>query len=451
MKKRFLSVLLALCLSLALVPAMAFAEGTIPNTGTLSDENAVYDYKVKNSIPGKISGGTFNNTVENNDSGIISGGTFYGKVKNSYGGYIKDGTFNDTVENSAESTIAGGTFNSAVTNKATGIISGGTFYGKVENKDIATIEGGVFYGGISGSYSFPPKTTCYSVEFNLNGGVGDIPTQYFVDTTSGVALEPQTNPTRDGYDFTGWYADEACKNPYNFESPVTSTFTLYAGWEKEQSISVSANYTTTVEQLGNVAPGETTFNLRVINSTGDKVNPGNVNISASVTTYGKGDYLSTITFTGILTELKQLFDENSRVYVQQVDEGLPNWEYDNTVWCLQLYDIGNDGPAYLSIFPTKYEESDNGKFYYVEDAAYSVNQMTFNNKYTENAGGASEDGTNPASTDTNKDTQSTEKTLPQTGDNTFVLVGALILASVVGLIGAGVFARANRKKGLHAK
>ena len=41
---------------------------------------------------------------------------------------------------------------------------------------------------------------------------------------------PTTNPTREGYAFVGWYSDEQFTNKYDFTTPVTSSFTLYAKW-----------------------------------------------------------------------------------------------------------------------------------------------------------------------------------------------------------------------------
>lgn len=43
----------------------------------------------------------------------------------------------------------------------------------------------------------------------------------------GISLE---TPTKTGYNFTGWYTDEACTNKYT-GTTITSNMTLYAGWE----------------------------------------------------------------------------------------------------------------------------------------------------------------------------------------------------------------------------
>ena len=47
----------------------------------------------------------------------------------------------------------------------------------------------------------------------------------------GSRLVVPSTPQRDGYVFTGWHTDEAATVKYNFSSPVTEPFTLYAGWK----------------------------------------------------------------------------------------------------------------------------------------------------------------------------------------------------------------------------
>ena len=69
----------------------------------------------------------------------------------------------------------------------------------------------------------------YTVTFDSKGGT-DVASQAkmygeFVD-----APEP---PTREGYVFTGWYADENCLYEWDMETYIVNdSITLYAGWEK---------------------------------------------------------------------------------------------------------------------------------------------------------------------------------------------------------------------------
>lgn len=68
----------------------------------------------------------------------------------------------------------------------------------------------------------------HTVTFDTAGGssVGS------VSVENGKTLSRPTDPEREGFRFTGWYIDPACTMPYLFSSPVTSSFTLYAGWQE---------------------------------------------------------------------------------------------------------------------------------------------------------------------------------------------------------------------------
>ena len=96
------------------------------------------------------------------------------------------------------------------------------FYDKVTNN--GTISGGVYYGGIQGSGTV--NDTYYTVSFDLNGGSGSIPTQWFVNVSSATVLKP-TNLTKEGFVFAGWYNGNT---KYDFTQPVTSNITLTARW-----------------------------------------------------------------------------------------------------------------------------------------------------------------------------------------------------------------------------
>ena len=72
----------------------------------------------------------------------------------------------------------------------------------------------------------PPPVVTYNVTFETNGGT-EI-TQKTVN--EGDAVARPADPEKEGYIFTGWYADEEFNNPYNFETPVTKPVTIYAKW-----------------------------------------------------------------------------------------------------------------------------------------------------------------------------------------------------------------------------
>lgn len=68
----------------------------------------------------------------------------------------------------------------------------------------------------------------YTVKFESNGG-----TQVNPQTINegNKAVKPAADPTKEGYDFDGWYVDEKCWSEYTFTSPVTEDITLYANWK----------------------------------------------------------------------------------------------------------------------------------------------------------------------------------------------------------------------------
>ena len=76
-------------------------------------------------------------------------------------------------------------------------------------------------------------TTQYTVTFNGNGaGTQPDPSSQTVNHGSPVA-KPDTEPTRVGYDFKGWYRDADGKNAYNFSDGVQENLTLFAKWTKK--------------------------------------------------------------------------------------------------------------------------------------------------------------------------------------------------------------------------
>ena len=69
----------------------------------------------------------------------------------------------------------------------------------------------------------------YVVTFDSKGGT-DVPSQdaMYAD----CVIEPE-DPTREGYEFTGWYSDENCVYLWDMENgQISQSMTLYAGWKK---------------------------------------------------------------------------------------------------------------------------------------------------------------------------------------------------------------------------
>ena len=104
------------------------------------------------------------------------------------------------------------------------------------------------------------------VTFHVNGGILDYgtsstktsvnfayyPGTYILDPSKDI---PNYSLSRSGYDFTGWYTDEACtpESKWDFKTPFeVSNLTLYAGWEKSIRYTYSVYYVNdgTPEKLG---------------------------------------------------------------------------------------------------------------------------------------------------------------------------------------------------------
>ena len=69
----------------------------------------------------------------------------------------------------------------------------------------------------------------FTITFDSKGG-SDVASQ---TQMYGELLEVPEDPTREGYEFTGWYFDSACDILWVEDThTVDSDVTLYAGWEK---------------------------------------------------------------------------------------------------------------------------------------------------------------------------------------------------------------------------
>lgn len=101
-------------------------------------------------------------------------------------------------------------------------IEGGTFDGSVwlnhSSSGKITVSGGTFKNGVSGAWT---------VTFDTDGGTPEPESQIRANLP---ATKPD-DPTKEGFDFGGWYTDAACTAAYDFTQPVTDSVTLYAKWE----------------------------------------------------------------------------------------------------------------------------------------------------------------------------------------------------------------------------
>ena len=81
------------------------------------------------------------------------------------------------------------------------------------------------------------KSATITFNYNYSGSTSTTSTL----TNNGQKLNYPTPPKRDGYVFTGWYKDSACKTRYAFTGSITKDMTLYAGWMAQYS-SAQSNY-----------------------------------------------------------------------------------------------------------------------------------------------------------------------------------------------------------------
>lgn len=224
MKKRILSLILALSMVLSVLPLGAFAadppelvmkdglpdcsNGTSGNgwdydssTDTLTLNYGAFDFNSthpQGKTPGTstttpvacaiqsyatITGGIFAGSVTNDTEGMISGnGTFKGEVKN-HNGTISGGKFEGTVINDVNGTISDGTFNKEVSN-INGNISNGTFNETVTNDAGGTIYGGTFAGGVNNE-----NDRIYGGVFNGNATLTNVTGLHSITVASGAKIK----------------------------------------------------------------------------------------------------------------------------------------------------------------------------------------------------------------------------------------------------------------------
>ena len=72
------------------------------------------------------------------------------------------------------------------------------------------------------------------ITFDAAGGrFDDGETAFIMSVPSGSLITEADipKPVRSGFDFSGWYLDDADTEIFDFSSPVSSDMTLYAGWD----------------------------------------------------------------------------------------------------------------------------------------------------------------------------------------------------------------------------
>ena len=103
-------------------------------------------------------------------------------------------------------------------------------------------------------------TLGYIVTFDTDNA-GVCPAQVFLDADS-TAVRPES-PSKIGYFFQGWFIDSEFSTEYDFNSKVTSSFTLYAKFVKGQKVTVTKDSNITSVSI-TTASGENVLNCNIV-------------------------------------------------------------------------------------------------------------------------------------------------------------------------------------------
>lgn len=257
MKKRILSVLLALCMCLTFVPVSVFAEdlqqdnsisvlSITPDEGTYrtyvfkANGETISTQIVKNGdtllepqVPAQ-DGKVFTGWDKTVPFGVIAGLagdnqtiTVNAQFKDGYHVYFKDNNgriiATKTGETGKSISVADVNFPVGSDEAITGWYTDAAHTQKVESVTIETSDITLYAKVEKG----------YWLTFESNGGSYVAPVFYANGTT---AAAPTDKPTKSGYTFVNWYTDEGLTTAADFSS-ITATTTLYAKWRENGNTS----------------------------------------------------------------------------------------------------------------------------------------------------------------------------------------------------------------------
>ena len=173
----------------------------------------------------------------------------YGYIysNNAFSGYYVSNVKVTIGANSGESGKIGCSFNTAKISSRNGSVNGSVSKGQSYNFpndavtktywNFSTTGANVQIASFQVTYSLVPQQgTYYTVSFNSKGG-SDVDSQSILE---GSTVNPPAAPTKNGYDFAGWYDNEELNGTtYDFSTAVNADFTLYAKWTEK---ALTANY-----------------------------------------------------------------------------------------------------------------------------------------------------------------------------------------------------------------
>ena len=408
-----------------------------------------------------MNGGTIDNCIANFGGGVYVSGSF---IMN--GGIIKDcygASYGGGVYVSGSFTMTGGTISGCrgksgsvyVKSNQTFFANGGEikdkvqsygqirntatdggctrFYGEVRNSSTisgsGTISGGVYYGGIRADGG-KVEDTYHTVSFQLNGGSGSAPTQWFVNIDTAPALRP-ADPTKGDLTFTGWYTDAALTKLYNFDSAVTENLILYAGFVQQLTVTYEFAHGTLAddrETPETVADGTVITHPDLENCGAYRLVGWQIKNSDDIDVYPVGEEYAvcdSMTFVAVYEEVPQLtvtyeFEHGSLADGRKTPETVGE---DTTITLPNLEDCG----AY-KLTGWRVKSSDDTAIYSPGEKYVPKKNVTFVAVYESNATPNPGDGE-----------------IVETGDSRHpVLWLALLLICAVGLAGAAVYRKNER-------
>ena len=114
--------------------------------------------------------------------------------------------------------------------------------GDIPTGDIPT--GDIPTGDIPTGGTSIGRVVSYTVKFETNGA-GSIESQKLQDKET---VNRPKDPKKEGYVFGGWYLDKKFTQLYDFDTPVTKSFTLYAKWIEASEEPAKTEFFTDVDE-----------------------------------------------------------------------------------------------------------------------------------------------------------------------------------------------------------
>lgn len=83
----------------------------------------------------------------------------------------------------------------------------------------------------------PQASATYDIQFETDGGTAIAAQQ----VEEGAQVTSPSNPTKNGYEFAGWYSNPECTDKVTFPLSVDEDTVLYAKWEEKEEVKSSSS------------------------------------------------------------------------------------------------------------------------------------------------------------------------------------------------------------------